>query len=55
MEVAMPEHPNVQRIRDAYAALTEGDLAEAPEGHRTHRDLSYRWQWSAEWRPNWNR
>ena len=23
------EHPRVQRIRDAYAALTEGDLAEA--------------------------
>jgi uncharacterized protein len=29
MEVAMPEHPNVQRIRDAYAALVEGDLPEA--------------------------
>ena len=25
----MPEHPNVQRIRDAYAALAEGDLTEA--------------------------
>jgi hypothetical protein len=29
MEVSMPEHPNVQRIRDAYAALGEGDLTEA--------------------------
>src|ERR1039457_7250333 len=29
MEVAMPEHPNVQRIRDAGAALAEGDLTEA--------------------------
>jgi ketosteroid isomerase-like protein len=29
MEVAMAEHPNVQRIRDAYAALAEGDLNEA--------------------------
>src|ERR1017187_162785 len=29
MEAAMLEHPNGQRIRDAYAALAEGDLTEA--------------------------
>ena len=28
----MPEHPNVQRIRDAYVAFAAGDLANAAEG-----------------------